>query len=274
MKKLIITTFATFFPFFASALPLSNIADPQLYCGPGATSLELCPPFSLRMGYYGDFVFERNITRSRNGQDSGDLYGYSSYTNAAEFVLNICRYLEFFGTVGQSDVTIQRQGNDEDSNITLFESVLQPAVSWSTGVRFAQEWCHFIWGLEGQYFQYDGIYQTTTLLSDGRVEWSNVNEQFNYREWQGGAGLAYQIESCEYMDLIPYIGITVSGLRAYGDRLIDNQEDEPFKDTYRATKMVGYSVGATALLNQTIGLTVEGRFANETALYVSGQFRF
>lgn len=263
MKKLFVSLLTVLTPVVGQALALANVADPQLYSSQGISKCELCYPFNLRLGYYGDFVFQRNLFESVDGVSVGNVSNFRMFTNAAEFVLNYYNCFEFFGTVGQTDTA----STHHRSNTSIITDVMFPATSWSTGARWSFDWCGFTWGLEGQYFHFNTNLDYGVLYSTGAVSYYNRAFQFTYSEWQGGFGAARKIQSYEYFDLIPYIGVTASGLRATKDIL-------SYQRQFRAAKVAGLAVGMTALLNDSIGLTAEGRFANETALYINGQFRF
>lgn len=245
------------------ALPLSNVANPTLYAPPGLTSSELCEGISLRFGYYGDFVFHKYIYDS-DPRLAGRLRNFQIYTNAAEFILNFQNCLEFFGTVGQTDQSFIGR----ISNSQLYECVDLPATSWSTGIRYAADWRGITWGLVGQYFHYRASINYDVLFSLGVLQYAPRSARHTYDEWQGGIGAAYKIESCEYFDFVPYIGVIAFGARMFEDYNI------PMRTTYSSRGIASFALGATVLLERCIGVTAEGRFGAEKALYVSGQFRF
>lgn len=259
MKRLLSLSLL-FFAHSLVALPLTNIADPVLYeCHCFQEILE--GGFTLRSGYWGDFVFNRDAQlKAPSSSTYESAQQLSRYTNAGMFVLNFCDFVEGFFTFGQSQYELVM-------NNPLQWSSIRSGFSWSAGGRIAYRYGSWIVGAEGQYFQSNLSSQTLTNLATGVINQSKSSSQGPFREWQGGVGIAYHIESYSNLDLIPYLGVKFSGFD-------ENFNLQGLKYKARADKPVGYAVGATALLGHALGLTAEGRFGDESALFVSGQFRF
>jgi hypothetical protein len=181
-------------------------------------------------------------------------------TNAGFFALNYCNLIEAFGTAGQSD--FQYTLAQPNQIVNFF-----PAISWSAGLRSSYRCGHWIFGLEGQYMQAKHTSAYTTNLTSGVVSYFNHSVSGTYREAQGGFGLAYHLESFESFDFVPYLGMRFG---YFSDSF--SLQSLPYKT--RADKSVGYAAGATFLLGHAIGMTIEGRYGDEKALFVNGQFRF
>jgi hypothetical protein len=96
--------------------------------------------------------------------------------------------------------------------------------------------------------------------------------QAHFEEWQVGFGATYLIETYFNVLFTPYLAFDVSNVRG-------NLRDYKFQDGSQtinlfdltAEKVWGFAIGSSLILSRQIGLTVEGRFANEKALYVTGQ---
>jgi hypothetical protein len=215
---------------------------------------------TFRSGYWGDFVFDRESKQTIEGQSSKKSKNFSLNTNGGFFALNYCNWIEAFGTAGETD--FQYTLVDPLQFVTLF-----PAVSWSAGLRGSWRCKNWIFGAEGQYFQAKHSSAYSTNVSSGIVSYYNHSASGTYREWQGGFGLAYQLESYESFDFVPYIGMRFADFR-------DSFSLGNSKYHFAADKFVGYAVGSTLLLGHALGLNIEGRYGDEVGLFVNGQFRF
>jgi hypothetical protein len=258
VKKLFFVV-ALVFCTIIEALPLTNIADPSLYeCSAFRNFLDY--GLTFRSGYWGDFVFNREAKQ----QVVGDFYKKSKSlsidTNAGYFALNYCNWIELFGSAGETD--FQYTLVDPLQVVTLF-----PAVSWSAGLRGSWRYCNWIFGAEGQYFQAKHSSAYSTNICSGIVSYFNHSASGTYREWQGGLGLAYQIESYENFDFVPYLGVRFADFR-------DLFSLGTTKYHFAADKFVGYAAGASLLFGHALGVTAEGRYGDEVGLFVNGQFRF
>jgi hypothetical protein len=105
----------------------------------------------------------------------------------------------------------------------------------------------------------------------------NTNTSF-YNEWQVGVGASYRMEGYGN-SLIPYIAIKFAGseLQQRNGYYIGNnafQTDVVSQSDLKNSKSVGFAVGMTATSADKGGITVEGRFADESAVFVNGQIRF
>src|SRR5262245_1833417 len=117
MKKLILTTLVCLSMGIAYALPLGNPSEASLFKRGvllGASQCNKRDPccfwfdaWNVRLGYYGDFVFNRNLKIDGEGLDQGeDIEITQIFTNAGYLVLNLCDKLDIFGTLGASRIHI------------------------------------------------------------------------------------------------------------------------------------------------------------------------
>lgn len=227
----------------------------------------------MELGYYGDFVFERNMYVV--GQ--GDVTKTSFYTNAVEIVANLENFLELFATIGATHHHFEFAGAVIAPATPLlfdpyrFELDTSRNMSWSVGTRMTAFTCHrFTLGLEAQYFR-----TVTTLDSlvaennfgPGFLPAARTNPtavRFWYGEWQVGAALGRTWEiTCASLQLSPYLGLKFSGARAKIPDL-----------TFKSSKTVGYALGSSIAVGKAVSVNVEGRWADETALSVKGLFTY
>ncbi len=273
------------------ALPVGNPSEASLltwgvFLPPGNYNAQdpCCCWFdawSLRVGYYGDFVFNRHLKIEGMGLGQGkDIQKTVLNTNAGYLALNIGNQLDFFGTVGASHIHLS---SNEISWFTTGDTEgrfnWDPEFSWSAGGRatLISRNCWTI-GVEGQYFETIPDLSYFISYSDGVYNYFNKHQKMKYSEWQGAVGLSYTLTCCcSNVSLIPY------GAAKFAWSRFNTKNFQFIKagtlDTYtlfnmKAAKVFGYAIGLTTTFCQMVCVTVEGRFADETAFYVNGNFRF
>lgn len=244
----------------AIALPLGNPADPCLY-----TKSLLCegwnPYLSVRLGYYGDFVFNRYLERASGVARGKDLEHCRFTTNSGLLVVNICKKVDVFSTLGATSVRIHTRS---DSGPYL-DHEFNSRFSWSIGARgVVWECMGATLGVEGQYFSFC---PHTTRLTIGSVDSDYPSgARAHAHEWQVGLGVAYR-----FSFLVPYVGIKWSRVR------FDNNDALVLGTTipdFKSHKHIGYAVGVSLFDCALASLAVEGRFADEKAVSVNGQINF
>lgn len=272
MKKLIVMSLVILTCGALHALPVGNPSEASLFING-----EWSDAWGVRLGFAGDYVFNRHMKSSES--QGGGVHKTEIYTNAAYLALNICDSLDLFTRLGASKVNIE--SNSLAVGIKGFIPALPVEFEfgsdffWSVGGRATiwEQGC-FAVGVEGEYAQTN---QSMNLYTDGAGDYFSI-EGFNakYCEWQAGIGASYRITTeCSRYAMIPYLaikwsgstfdmgGYTVSGVGVSGTTLnLKNARD------------LGYAVGTSFTLCDMIGVTVEGRFGDEQAVYVNGQFRF
>ncbi len=261
------------------ALPLGNPSEASLFTNgtwlKGDSCFNWCNVLSLRVGFYGDYVFNRHIEANNVVVDDADVEQFQIFTNAGYLALNICNRVDVFTTLGASNFNFEGNGSvftpDPAAN-EYFELVMTTDFSWSVGVRGTLWECGcFSVGFEGQYFRSDPDPDFFLIYDTGSLLYFSNDSKTEYQEWQAGLGIAYRFAtSCPSLALVPYTGVTWSESRLKG-----MFEEEIFvTNHFESKKPWGYVVGASLTLCDMIGVTVEGRWASEKALYVNGQFRF
>ncbi|MCB1181683.1 MAG: hypothetical protein KDK55_06675 [Chlamydiia bacterium] len=285
MKKRLSIVLAVLTTGNAFALPIGNPAEASIYkngiyWGYNDPCADLCDSFSFRLGFYGDYVFNRNLQISGAGiRGNGDaIRNTEIFTNASYMAVNFCDRVDLFGTLGASQLEINTNeiswvfnGHREGTLLT------DTTFSWSIGGHASlYEWGCFTLGIEGQYFQFKPDL-THYINCDGSNEFT-VNNQLKYDEWQVGLGLAYEYYVCDpKFSMIPYVGVKWSGCHLNTDnfRFTPTGSMEEFCISgLKNNKHWGWALGLTFSMCDLIGVTAEGRFADEKAFHIRGQMRF
>lgn len=282
MKKLTTILLALLFSGSAWALPIGNpiqasiIRDGTFWegcCG------DFCDPclswweaWSFRVGFYGDYVFNYHMEVDRSGDDS-TIHDTEIYTNAAYFALNLWDRLDVFTTLGASHIyiTSPRSAFGNANNNWGFIDT-ETNFSWSVGLRGTLWECGcFGLGIEGQYF-YTRPNINFVRSENGDPDYLS-EEHLKLQEWQIGIGAAYQIYIASTTAFIPYMGVKWSHVWIDMHNFHSTQAGMTLFDL-ESERGFGYAIGVTLLGCSKVSVTVEGRFINEKAVYVDGQFRF
>jgi major outer membrane protein len=294
MKKLVVTLLTILTCGAMQALPVENPGAASLFTNGMFCNRDVCDPcfnwcdaWSIRIGFYGNYVYNRHLEAKTNGHDIAKT---TLFTNAGYLAFNICDRIDLFGTLGATTIAYTDTFVGPPSEFTpgvavpntvFVDTGLNEAFSWSVGGRVTlwESNC-FMLGIEGEYFRtapkydyYNGDFQVGLVGLDDFF--SNI-----YSEWQVGLGAAYTIFGRNpNFACIPYIAIKWSDCDLahsyeYVVDLIDREPLQILLPGMQAAKHWGYAVGATCVMSNCIGVTVEGRFGDEKALYVNGQFRF
>lgn len=240
-----------------------------------------CDAWSIRLGFYGDFVFDRHMqidTRESNAH----LHKTSINTEAAYIAFNAWNRIDIFGTLGATNIQFEAPertfGNPVPFNdYTVLET--DTDFSWSIGIRATLwEWGCLGVGAEAQYFSARPHVNFAHNL--GRVDalsYQPNNVILKYREWQIGLGVAYRINIiCEGTALIPYFAVRVGRATMNLDNLaiiISAGAPNTFFNL-ESDDNWGYAAGVTLLGCNKISVTAEARFITEKAFYINSQFRF
>lgn len=266
------------------ALPLNNPKLASLACDgvffsyncalPGTN----CDTLSVRLGYYGDFVFNNYMEVDHD--DRGSIRLVRIYTNGGEIDFNLWNRFDIFGMVGVGNVLIEAPihnfsvaGNPVNSLLTIDTS---SDIAWSVGARGTVWECgRLAFGVEGQYYAttpsinyLSDHFRTTSTYLDG------VNLQ--YRAWQIGLGATYEICITPCFSFLPYAWLAGEGAHVdMGDARVTLADQGVTVELFDLQKerYFGYAFGGTLVGGERILITAEGRFAYEKALFLSIQMR-
>jgi major outer membrane protein len=269
-------------PLTLLALPLGNPCDASLYKEGIFFHPSCTAPFAhwydsstIRIGFYGDFVFNRHMEIDTN-ESNATLRKTEIFTQAGYLAINIWQKFDLFGTLGVSSINFtspDRSFLNPDENDEM-ELVTESDFSWSIGTRATLwQWGCLGFGGEIQYFRFHPHINYVHSVSSEPLYLENST--LSYQEWQIGFGAAYRINILgEKTALVPYGGIR------YGRALINTHRlvvGSPANATFfnqKSQRAWGFALGTTLLGCNKISVTAEGRFASENAFFVLAQLRF
>lgn len=260
-------------------LPVANPMDASLYpngfCSGGSLQ-DPCDPhfrwsdkFQERIGFYGDYVFNRKLSV----EGGENISKTQIMTNAGLMVVNICNRVDVFWTLGGTSIECFSNGSRFSTDSTNVAIEFEPYFSWSIGGRASLcRWRRFYVGIEGQFFRTrPDIHK---FIRDGDDIGANFSSKSKsaYKQWQVGLGVSYV---CKW--IVPYAAFKASKANL---NLDDYRFDfQPTNITYVLHNLVeqsiyGCAVGVTFPIRETAGITLEGRFVDENAFTVIGEIRF
>lgn len=286
MKKLLVTLLTIMTCGAAYALPVGNPSDPILLTEGilwDTASVESCDPcdpyafnwdlFSVRIGYYGDFVFNRNLEVRHGAAHRIERSEFN--TNAGLLALNIWDRIDLYGTFGATNGYIESNASTFGIPATSarFAIATESEFSWSVGTR-GTLWecgCTAI-GLDARYFR---TRPDISRLTYGDEVSLYPSRTFNmkYSEWQVSLGISHRINM-----FVPYAAVKWSRAHvdfrnspAFFPVVSPTAADFP---ALRNEREWGYAVGVSLVDCDMMSLNVEGRFYDEKAIAVNAQVRF
>lgn len=280
------------------ALPVGNPLDAsnlctgifwdETCCNPCGSYEHWCQAWNLRIGYYGDFVFNRRLEVNRTEFDA-TIRKTQLFTNAAYLAVNLCNRFDVFSTFGSSKLYLETPATAFPQNGTYNNSTLHIELdgkfSWSLGARATIWECGcFGFGAEAQYFSYksDIKYAYIGAGEPAYVEDAGVR----FREYQVGVGATYKIPICDCKTfVVPYAAIKWDHAKMnFGNFIVttvtrDQAQEIIFTTTSTLVSLVsqndfGWVVGATLVGCCKWSITAEARFFGETACHINSQLRF
>jgi major outer membrane protein len=284
MKKLYVTLLTVLACGAAYALPVGNPSDASLLCDgllweghcgdPCDPCLSWCDAFSIRVGFYGDYVFDRNLEIDTNESEK-DIERTRLNTNAGLIVANFWDRFDVFTVLGATNLFIETNAQAFSSPFagTRFEIETNSSFCWSLGARGTIWECGCTTlGAEFQYFYARPEVNRVSIGATDSIYPDKVDAK--YREWQIGAGISHRINM-----FVPYVAVKWSRSKlnfdnatfvfttpsALGTAILPHLE---------SPKEWGFAVGVSLVDCEKASLTIEGRFGDEQALHVNGQIRF
>lgn len=280
MKKLAATALMILSCGAAYALPLGNPSEASLLCdgiffeGPCYDFCESgvgwCDAFSFRLGYYGDFVFDRHLEVDEHHRGDS-IEDTEIFTNAGYVAANFWDRFDLFATLGVTNFHIESNAfTFGGPNGDRFKLESETDFSWSLGARVTVWECGCTsFGAEAQYF-YTKPHITRVTIAESDSIYPDNNIHFKYREWQFGVGISHRI-----WNFVPYAGVKVSGVKIdFGDARLAFNALDIFLHDLENRFSAGYVIGVSFVDRERIALTAEVRFPDEKALYANGQIRF
>ncbi|MCP5469233.1 MAG: hypothetical protein H7A36_01850 [Chlamydiales bacterium] len=286
MKKLYFLSILLAAPFAAFALPVNNPEIATLACdgvffssSRCATPIVRCDVFSVRLGYYGDFIFN-NYTQVDQSGRKGSIQRTQLYTNAGEIDFNLWNRFEVFAVLGVADAKVSAPISNFSVGGAPVNSLLSIETTsdfaWSIGGRGTLFQCGRLgFGVEGQYFA------TNPEINCVRDHFNSIStyindQELHYQSWQVGLGVTYEVIINGCFSFLPYGALAWAGTNIdMGNRqvLLSGQNVTAELFNLKKERPFGYALGATLLGGERVLITAEGRFAYEKALFLSVQMR-
>lgn len=244
------------------------------------SSFNACDPcfmwqeaLNWRIGYSGDFVFNRYMERRQNTHNLSDIRTVSFVTNAGALTVNAADWFEFYTLLGATKFSIITPSRANGQQSELFFS---PRLSWSIGMRGTAWMCHGLaLGFQGQYFRTSPKLDAFFDYGGGVLNYFNNYEKPTYAEWSASCGMSYPFEGPGDMEFIPHVAAVASwakmGMR--GNSFVNDGTTHTFLNL-KDTRMWGYAFGLNWILNRTIDVGVEARFGDQKALHIIGEVAF
>ena len=222
MKKIWTLLFCLSLATTGFALPVGNPVDPSLLQGRisrgGSVNCDpcfnWCDAWSARVGFYGDYVFQRHLRVDKSSNES-TVRKTRLNTNGGLIAVDFCNMIELFAVLGSSHLDLQIPpsafGPAPLGNDPIYYR-LETSFSYSVGARAVLWECGcFGLGVEGQYFY------TNPEIKSLREEilsprYNTIGARARYQEWQVGGGVSYQYCACAF-SLVPYLGVKWSGVK-------------------------------------------------------------
>lgn len=282
MRKLVTSIFMFFTCGSLQALPVGNPYEASLFtqgfwwdcaCYAYDPCFSWCDSWSVRLGFAGDYNFNRHMKLKHEGiGENIDITQIN--TNSGYLVVNFCDRVDFFGKLGVSKIHIRTNAISWGSTTSL-ESELnfETFLSWSAGGRATLwEGWGFAVGVESEYFQTVPEVDSFLNYNDGTLTYFPDSANAFYSEWQIGLGTAYRFATCNpTFAFVPYAAVKWASAKLNMD---DYRFDDLILHNLKSKKPWGYAVGLTFTMCNVVGVTVEGRWASEKAIYVNAEGRF
>lgn len=285
MKSLLTAIISLVLPVSLSALPIGNPSEPaNFFENTFETSfLRYGDPcgrcYNFRLGYYGDFVYDRHLRVHQSGNESYFSRARMA-TNAASFTLNLMQILDLYATLGATNFTLVGMGKSFSPStppgfLTTLNTVSH--FSWSVGARtLLYVYQNTVFGGGVQYFSCDPHVSNIGRVYERTSPPSSVN--LDYSEVQASLAISHLFAFCgSPISLIPYIGAKYA--RVFVDTQRITFPSQPgvlvsLPGHIENARKFGYAVGATMRVYGNLGVTVEGQWMDENAVSVTGQLRY
>ncbi len=236
---------------------------------------------TLRFGYYFEniykFKFRDEIINDEAINNVTDTVNPPSSiiqlkTNSAIVTLNIKRFLEVYGLVGQSRLRIEEKEIDSDSTFST-----QHNLSWGAGVKITVfKYKGLSMGADGKYFQ---TRQVADFLIANKYPALIATDDFSfiYEESQGSIAFSYEIDI-----FTPYIGgtylrasINPSPRKGVVYLSFDPEYPREFEcNTSHNVNRWGLIIGTSIVSGEKISINLESRMFDQNSVNISAEVCF
>ncbi|MDR3623595.1 MAG: hypothetical protein P4L16_00440 [Chlamydiales bacterium] len=263
----------SFLGYSLHALPVLNPAAPALV-KEGVFKCDACDFWGLKLGYRGDFVFNRHY--NVNGTD----VAFALFANEGVIALNMWDRVDIYGFIGSA--SFNTEAHPQDPNLgTLFDAFTTRSRTRTIGGLGVKatiwEICWLGHGIT--YIGIDAQYEWMgkTSIDKATIQGINVNTNGvgrSYREGQVSLGVGHKIGTW-----VPYIAGKWSNARANASGQV-GAEGSLTPGTvlnlgkYHASSQWGLAVGVSLVDAKRMLVTAEVRLIDETAMSIAADFRF
>lgn len=244
----------------AHALYFGNPAEPELI-EEGFLFANCEDWYSGKLGYQGDFVFNRKL-RAYKGA-IGRMDEFCTLFNQGVLTANIKDQYEVFGSVGTMSAKFSHRPHI-DRKRRVYET--RDHFTWGIGAR--GELAHWNCAVLGA----SGSYQYSRPI----VKWITVNGEafksqafLNYHEWQLGLGVSYKVDF-----MVPYIGATYSRVGARVGNIGKEIQLHSHHFKLRSRQFWGMALGCSLTTGSLCDVNLEIRLFSEQALTLAGNLKF
>lgn len=273
------------------ALPLGNPLEPSLltktvfsgYVFPPLNDPRLCDVWGLKIGYYGDFVWNRHMEiHTSDTRPRSKIREIQLETDAALIALNFWNRVDLFCALGGTEIFLISPGGafnpatDADSRrrVTITTNT---DFAWSCGLR-ATLWERRCFGLGAEVQYAHARPHLFSLRVDDFLPFDiRSSGHIDYHEWQAGVGAAYKIRiPGRCVSLVPYTGIKwAHAVMKVRHPVIALTPTTTYSlSHFENAKDFGGAVGISMIGCSRASLSVEGRFCDENAIHIDFHFRF
>ncbi len=222
-----------------------------------------CSCWSLRAGFRGDYVFDRHLS-------SGNLNGfgvntYSIFANEGVLTFNLWDRLDIYGLVGAASQSLDLVATPDLVTQHSYQANYSTGTIWGVGARatileFNLGCCGTSYLGADVNYESIGTVSSSSLLVDGKPAAAPSFGGVQYKEWQVSVQLGHKIAM-----LTPYIAAKWSNAHVnFGN----------VAGASNSGRHWGYAVGVALLDAGRMSVTAEARFVDESAMTITGEFRF
>lgn len=251
----------------AVAMPVLSPADPCI-TPKGVFLNQLTDFFSFRIGFRGDYVYNRKLEDSRHTIDR-----YSLFANEGVLTLNFFDRIDVYGAVGSvSQMFASKYRTTSNFNI---KRKLDTVTIWATGIK-ALLW-QTSWRKQGGTTFLTGSFdyersntarpRISTLGISGSETLADGLTNYSYQEMQAALTIGHRVKK-----LVPYIGVTWNN--AIGSLNASSGAGTAVFEGFGSQRHYGYVVGLSLVDVARMTVTAEARFITENAMTIAANFNF
>lgn len=222
-----------------------------------------CRWFSVRAGFRGDYVFDRHL--SSNSFGGFGVNTYSIFANEGVVTLNFWDRLDIYGLVGAASQSVNLNLVGTVGSQHNYQANYSTGTIWGVGARatileFNLGCCGTSYLGADVNYESIGTVSSSSLLVDGTPAAAPSFGGVQYKEWQVSVQLGHKIAM-----LTPYIAAKWSNAHVnFGN----------VAGASNSGRHWGYAVGVALLDAGRMSVTAEARFVDESAMTITGEFRF